>query len=132
MLINTLFKVQFSYCPPVWMIHNRRINNKIKRLQERCFCIVYNQKSKFLWRTFSIGQFCFSTSYEFIVCCYWIVEDIDGFSPDIMRNIFPLNTPSIYDIRNWETFYTRPVPSHYHSWHLKCGISILKLSNQLN
>ena len=33
---------QFKYCPIVWMIHSRRTNNKINRLHERAFRIVYD------------------------------------------------------------------------------------------
>ena len=31
-----------------------------------------------------------------------------------MKDVFPLNTSSTYDIRNREIFYTRPVRSVYH------------------
>ena len=31
-----------------------------------------------------------------------------------MKDVFPLNTSSTYDIRNREIFYTRPVKSIYH------------------
>ena len=33
---------QFKYCPIVWMFHSRRTNNKINRLHERAFRIVYD------------------------------------------------------------------------------------------
>ena len=32
---------QFSYCPLLWMYHNRTLNNKINRLHERSLRIVY-------------------------------------------------------------------------------------------
>ena len=32
---------QFSYCPLVWMMHSRNINNRINRLHERALRIVY-------------------------------------------------------------------------------------------
>lgn len=28
-------KTQFSYCPLVWILHSRTLNNKINRLHER-------------------------------------------------------------------------------------------------
>ena len=43
-LMNALFKAQFNYCPIVWMLHSRSLNNKINRLHERCFRIIYNDK----------------------------------------------------------------------------------------
>ena len=42
-----------------------------------------------------------------------LYKTFNDISPDIMKDIFPLNTSSIYDIRNTETFYTRPVKSVY-------------------
>ncbi len=32
---------QFQYCPLVWMFHSRKVNHKIKRIQERALRIVY-------------------------------------------------------------------------------------------
>ena len=40
--MNLFFKVQFHYCPAIWMIHSRTLNNKINRLHERCLRIIYN------------------------------------------------------------------------------------------
>ena len=37
----------------------------------------------------------------------------NGISPDIMKDIFPLNTSYIYNIKNRERIYTRPVKSVY-------------------
>ena len=48
LLMTSIFKSQFNYCPLVWMYHNRTINNKINRLHKRCLRIVYNDnKSSF-------------------------------------------------------------------------------------
>ena len=35
---------QFSYCPLVWMIHSRPLNNKINRIHERALRLVYPEK----------------------------------------------------------------------------------------
>ena len=43
-LMNSLFKSQFDYCPLIWMCHSRRNNRKINRLNERCSKILYNDK----------------------------------------------------------------------------------------
>ena len=39
--MNALLKVQFNYCPVIWMFHSRSLNNKINRIHER---IIYNDK----------------------------------------------------------------------------------------
>ena len=31
-LMNVFFKTQFNYCPVAWVLHSRKLNNKINRL----------------------------------------------------------------------------------------------------
>ena len=40
-LMKSLIESQFNYCPLVWMFHNRTLNSKIDKLQERALRIVY-------------------------------------------------------------------------------------------
>ena len=42
MLLKTFIQSQFNYCPLGWMFHNRTLNNKINKLQERALRIVYS------------------------------------------------------------------------------------------
>ena len=47
-VMKTFIESQFNYCPLFWMFHSRTINNKINRLHERAFRIVYSDfKSSF-------------------------------------------------------------------------------------
>ena len=39
--MKSLIESQFSYCPLVWMFHDRNLNNKINRLNERTLRILY-------------------------------------------------------------------------------------------
>ena len=43
-LMNSYFRLQFNYCPLIWMCHSRTNNRKINRLHERCLRIIYNDK----------------------------------------------------------------------------------------
>ena len=43
-LMNPVFKVQFSYCPLVWIYQNR-VMNYINRLHKRCLRIICNNKT---------------------------------------------------------------------------------------
>ena len=36
---------QFGYCPLIWMLHSRGLNNKINRIHERALRITYKDKS---------------------------------------------------------------------------------------
>ena len=39
--MNASFSLQFGYCLLVRNFHNRSLNDRIKRLQERALCLVY-------------------------------------------------------------------------------------------
>ena len=41
LLMNTFIKSQFSYCPLIWMFHDRALNAKVNKIQERALRIVY-------------------------------------------------------------------------------------------
>ena len=43
-LLDAFFVSQFSYCLLAWMCHSRTLNNRIKKLHERCFRVTYNDK----------------------------------------------------------------------------------------
>ena len=40
-LLKTFTKSQFEYCPLIWMLYSRRVNNKINHLHERSLRTVY-------------------------------------------------------------------------------------------
>ena len=44
-LMNAFFNAQFSYCPLAWIIHRRKLNNKINKLHLRCLRIIYNKNT---------------------------------------------------------------------------------------
>ena len=48
LLVNAFFMSHFSYCPLIWMCHNRTKNNKINRTHERCLRLIYNDKKHLL------------------------------------------------------------------------------------
>ena len=43
-VMNSFFNVQSNYCPLIWMLHNRKNNNKIKYLHEQCLRLTYSDK----------------------------------------------------------------------------------------
>ena len=45
-LMKSFIISQFSYCPLIWMTHNRGLNNKINHIHERALRIVYKEFSK--------------------------------------------------------------------------------------
>ena len=44
-LLSSFFNSQFNYCPLIWMLHSRFINNKINCLHEMCLRLLYGDQS---------------------------------------------------------------------------------------
>ena len=42
-LLRSFVESQFSYCPLIWMFHNRSLNNRINNLHERSLRLVYKK-----------------------------------------------------------------------------------------
>ena len=42
-MMNTFIISQFSYCPLIWMFHDRSVNKKINRIHERTLRIAYKE-----------------------------------------------------------------------------------------
>ena len=45
LMMKTFIMSQFSYCPLIWMFHDKNINNKINRIQERALRIAYKDNN---------------------------------------------------------------------------------------
>ena len=104
-LMNAFFNAQFSYCPLTWMFHSRKLNNKINKLHERCLRIVYNNNTSTyeeLLETDNSVSVHFQNVLALTIELYMVVN---RFSPDIMKDVFPLNENSFYNTRNKRTFH---------------------------
>ena len=42
LLLNSIIKSQFSYCPLIWMFCSRSLNNLINRIHERALRLIHN------------------------------------------------------------------------------------------
>ena len=110
-LMNAFFMAQFNYSPLVWMLHSRRLNNKINRLHERCLRVVYNNNQSSFEELLDLDDSVSIHHKNLQRLAIELYKIFNGISPDIMKDVFPLNTSSNYDIRNKPTFYTRRVRS---------------------
>ena len=45
LLMNSFFAATFNYCPLIRMFYSRSDNNKITHLHERCYQLIYSDKS---------------------------------------------------------------------------------------
>ena len=111
-LMKAFFTSQFNYCPLVLMFHSPTNNNKINRLHERCFRIVYNDKqssfNELLEKDGSIS-ICMNNIRILATEMY---KPINSLSRPIMNRVFKLNSNSRYNLRQILKFSRSLVKSY--------------------
>ena len=106
-VMKTFVESQFNYCPLIWMLHSRTLNNKINCLHERALRIVYSDyKSSFNTLLEKNGSS--SIHHRNIQClAIEIYNFFHGFSPAIMGYIIKLNRPPTYNLKTRQELYSR-------------------------
>ena len=108
-LMSAFFNAQFSYCSLTGMFHSRKLNNKFNKLHERCLRIVYNNNTSTYEELLEADN---SVSVHFRnlqVLTIELYKVVNGFSPDIMNDVFPLNASCFYNTSNKRTFHSRHI-----------------------
>ena len=83
-LIHGFFNAQFDYCPTIWMFHSRSLNNKVNRLHERCFRMIYNDKQSNFEELLVRESIHHRNTQRLVIQIYMVAN---GMSPDIMSKI---------------------------------------------
>ena len=106
-VMKTSVESQFNYCPLIWMLHSRTLNNKINCLLERALRVVYSDyKSSF--NTFLENDRSFSTHHRNIQSLVIeVYKFLHGLSPAIMGDIIKLNKPPTYNLRTRQELHSR-------------------------
>ena len=110
LLMKALIESQFSYCPLVWMFHNRTLNNCINRLHERGLRLVYKDyKLSFdeLLRKDNSVSIHHRNLQKLATEMYKAYNDL---SPTLVKSIFPLREMP-YNLRNSNPFRPTKVNS---------------------
>ena len=99
-LMKTFILSHFGYCPLVWMIHSRSLNNRINRIHERALRLVYNDEvssfSELLEKdkSFTIHERNIQT------LAIELFKVANSLSPKIMELVFPLKEKVRYPNEN--------------------------------
>ena len=48
LLLNSIIKSQFAYCPLIWMFSSRFLNNALNNIHERALWLIFNHHEKLL------------------------------------------------------------------------------------
>ena len=107
MLFKAFIESQFNYCPLIWMLHLRTMNNKINRLHERSLRIVYSDQSSTFEELLERDK-TFSIHHKNIQSlAIEIYKFVNGLSPEIMNSVFNLKENNRYSLRNVYELYSR-------------------------
>ena len=81
----------FSYCPLVWMFHNRKSYNKINKIHERALRIIHNDRTSnlegLLIKRNSVSVHQRNLQLHLIEIC----ENINDLNPSFMAEVFVTN-----------------------------------------
>ena len=100
LIAKTFIESQFSYCPLVWMFHDRAINRKINKLHERTLRIVYSDYTSTFEEllekdnSFTIHQ---RNIQSLAIEMY---KTKHGYNPNFMKNIFVDKRENGYSLRS--------------------------------
>ena len=114
--MNAFFSSQFAYCPLIWMFHNRTLNNRINKLQERALRLVHNDNTSSFYEllqkdnSFTIHH---RNIQKLALEMYRVKHRI---APKIMCELFnEANVP--YNLRQEVSFRSYNVKTVLYGWH---------------
>ena len=106
-VMKTFVEFQFNYCPLIWMLPSRTLNNKINRLHERVLRTVYSDyKSSFNTLLEKDGSFLIHHR-NIQGLAIEIYKFLHGLFPAIMGDIIKLIRPPTYNLRTRHELYSR-------------------------
>ena len=112
-IMKAFFSSQFSYCPLVWMFHNRSLNTRINNLHERALRIVYRDNTSPFDSLLEKDNSIRIHHRNLQILATEIFKWKLGESPEIMNGIFELNNQP-YNLRNKTELKRRCVKTvHY-------------------
>ena len=98
LLMRSFVTSQFSYCPLIWMCHNRKMNTQINKLYERTLRLVYSDKSSSFRKLLERDNSVTIHERNIEVLLTEIFKIKSGAAPEIMAEIFKFKDHS-YDLR---------------------------------
>ena len=94
-----------------WMFHSRKLNNKINTMHEKCLLIVYNDNTSSFEELLEIDNSISVHQKDIQVLVIELYKIMNGLSPIIMKDVFPLNNNLSCNNGNRRIFHSRPIKS---------------------
>ena len=109
--LKALARIAPIYYPLIWKFHNRKLNNKINKLHKRCLRIVYSDNSSSFEELLETDNSVSVYHRNIHVLATELYKIVNGLSPDIMKEVFPINENTSYSTRNKRKLYLRSIKS---------------------
>ena len=100
LIMKAFVNLQFGYCPLIWMVHNRTLNNRINRIHERALRIVYRDKDIKLLQK---GNAVTVHQRNLQVPATEVYKVKMGLAPQLVKELLPLSTHA-YNMRSTYEF----------------------------
>ena len=109
-IMKSFIESQFAYCPLIWMLHSRRLNDKINRIHERALRITYNDKSSSCRKLLTKDRSVTIHHRNIRALAIEIYKFIQGISPPLLNEVF-VSRQCNYDLRGNNFLKRRRVKS---------------------
>ena len=105
LILNSLVKSQFSYCPLVWTFFSRTSNNMINKVHERALRVLLNDHESDFEILLQINNGVCNHHRNIQTLLIQIFKIKKGFAPSIMESILK-GRNNTYNVRNFQKFET--------------------------
>ena len=128
-LFNSYFSSQFTYCPLIWMNHNKSINKKINNLHERALRLIYCDHSSNFREVLQRNNSVKIHQQNIQALAIMMYRAVNKIAPTIVSELFSFSNVN-YSLRNGSQFHQ---PSANTLWNGQETISYLgpKIWNML-
>ena len=87
-IMKSFIELQFGYCPLIWMLHSRGLNNRINRIHESALRITYNDKSSSYSEVLTKDRSVAIHHRNIRALAIEIYKVIQGISPPLLNEVF--------------------------------------------
>ena len=110
LIMNAFIYSQFIYCPLVWMLHRRNLNNRINNIHERALRIVYRDYESTFQQLLQQNKSVSIYQRSLQILATEIFKTKNDLKPVIMEDVFNFKNLA-YNFRNAETLNRSNVSS---------------------
>ena len=99
-IMKSFINSQFGYCPLVWMMHSRKLNNRINGIHKRALRIVFKDYSSSFQELLRKDKSVSIHIRNIQMLAIELYKVANGIAPEIMAQVFPLKESMVYPTQN--------------------------------